>query len=329
MDKPLPACYNGKNSTMNERRGRQVTTLSIDLGGTRIKLAVLREGQILRDDVFAVQSDAPLPRILAVLEEHVKQLLQSAPEPVAQAALAFPGIVARGQILSVNGKYEEAVGFDWHAWCRRCFALPLRIMNDAAAALTGEIRFGAGRGAQSAVIMIIGTGIGAAAALNGEVPEGPHGPLGVLGGHIAIEMKEPRPCICGSTGCVEAWAGTWAIRRQASASPRFYESCLCRAPRVDYRALADGVAQGDALSRELFDTAVRALCMGAVNLVHAFFPDVLILSGGPTHIPALCERITSYVHRHAWTPWGQVEVRIADRPEASVLLGLHAACLPR
>ena len=63
--------------------------------------------------------------------------------------------------------------------------------------------------------------------------------------------------------------------------------------------------------------------MGAVNLIHAYDPEVLILSGGPCHIGELCERIRSYVQRHAWTPWGQVEIRVAADPEASVLWGLH------
>jgi glucokinase len=112
--------------------------------------------------------------------------------------------------------------------------------------------------------------------------------------------------------------------------PRYRESCLTRYERVDYRALAEGMAQNDPGSAELFDVVSGALGMGAVNLIHAYDPEVLILSGGPCHIPALCECIRQYVCQHAWTPWGQVEIRVAENPETSVLWGLHhCAGLPQ
>ena len=62
--------------------------------------------------------------------------------------------------------------------------------------------------------------------------------------------------------------------------------------------------------------------------VDDYDPEVLVLSGGPCHIPELCEEIARYVRGHAWTPWGQVEIRVAQNPEASVLWGLaHMAAM--
>lgn len=146
--------------------------------------------------------------------------------------------------------------------------------------------------------------------------------MGMLGGHMAIEMLYPRRCTCGATGCLEAWAGTWALDEIARQEDGFAESALANARKVDYRALLDGVAQGDAVSLRVFETVATALGMGAVNLIHAYDPEVLLLSGGPCHSEMLMRRIRRYVRENVWTPWGQVDIRVAENPEGSVLLGL-------
>lgn len=87
---------------------------------------------------------------------------------------------------------------------------------------------------------------------------------------------------------------------------------MANARKVDYRALLDGVAQGDAVSLRVFETVATALGMGAVNLIHAYDPEVLLLSGGPCHSEMLMQRIRRYVRENVWTPWGQVDIRVAE-----------------
>ena len=300
-----------------------MNTLAIDLGGSRVKMTVIAEEDMYPAAVFPVDSKAPLADTLRTVAARGMELLRHAGLTPDTAALALPGIVHRGRAVACNGKYADAVTFDWNGWARAAFGTEIYLINDAAAVLYGEMHHGAARDKDAAAMLIIGTGIGTAAAQDRHVLEGSHGTMGMLGGHIAIEMKRPRRCSCGSTGCLEAWAGTWALEELARESAGYQHSLLSRYERVDYRTLAEGVAQGDQLSIELFDSVANALGMGAVNLIHAYDPEVLILSGGPCHIRELCDRIRDYVHQNAWTPWGQVEIRVAEDPEASVLWGLH------
>lgn len=300
-----------------------MNTLAIDLGGSRVKMTVVADGVMLPLDVFPADHKAPLDATLGTVADHGRRMLAQHHLRAGMVSLALPGIVHRGRAVACNGKYTDAVTFDWHLWAHEAFGADIRLINDAAAALYGEMYHGAARGVEAAALLMIGTGIGTAAAQEGRVLEGKHGTMGMLGGHIALEMCRPRTCTCGSVGCLEAWAGTWALQELARESERFPQSVLSRCQMLDYRALSMGVSSGDPLSLELFDTVSTALGMGAVNLIHAYDPEVLLLSGGPCHIPALCNRIEDYVRRHAWTPWGQVAVRTADNPEASVLWGLH------
>ncbi len=300
-----------------------MTTLAIDLGGSRAKMAVVSGEAMGPVAILPVDHKAPLAQTLTAVAEQGRRLLREAGTVPDAVAMALPGIVHRGRAVASNGKYAEASSFPWNDWAKRVFGTGIALINDAAAALYGEMAHGVARGADAVALLMIGTGIGTAAAQQGRVLEGKHGTMGMLGGHIAIDMHLKRVCTCGNIGCLEAWAGTWALDELARTDPAFPQSSLASSPPVDYRALSDGMAQGDALSLRLFDTVTTALGMGAVNLIHAYDPEVLVLSGGPCHMPALCEGIRRYVHQYAWTPWGQVDIRAALNPEASALWGLH------
>ena len=236
-------------------------TLCVDLGGSRVKLALMTAGSHPQPDVFEVDSRAPLAQTLLLVAQHAAAWGQ--PDAVS---IALPCVVCRGTVIACNGKYTDAVGFDWVRWSQKTFGAPVFLMNDAAAALLGEMRCGAAKDTEAAAILMIGTGIGSAAAQDRRILTGRHGTMGMLGGHMAIEMLHPRRCTCGATGCLEAWAGTWALDEIARQEDGFAESALANARKVDYRALLDGVAQGDAVSLRVFETVAMALDERAVRM---------------------------------------------------------------
>ena len=106
-------------------------------------------------------------------------------------SIALPCVLCRGTVIACNGKYTDAVGFEWMRWSQKTFGAPVFLMNDAAAALLGEMRCGAAKDTDAAAILMIGTGIGSAAAQDRRILTGRHGTMGMLGGHMAIEMLHP------------------------------------------------------------------------------------------------------------------------------------------
>ena len=62
------------------------------------------------------------------------------------------------RVLSTNGKYDDATGFDFRKWARECAGLELRMDNDARGALLGEWRYGAGRGVDNVMMVTFGYG---------------------------------------------------------------------------------------------------------------------------------------------------------------------------
>ncbi|MBR6028837.1 MAG: ROK family protein [Clostridia bacterium] len=298
--------------------------LGIDLGGSRIKLAIVDAGCVQELRVFGISHELSMRAVLETVEAQARGM--AGLSRCKGIGFAYPGIVdMRSQrVLCINDKYTDAGEIDLVRWARERFGLELILINDAAAALCGEMTYGAGQGFDSAALLMVGTGIGTAVYAHGRLLMGKRGATGILGGHIAIAHDRPRQCTCGNTGCLEAYAGTWALPGLAREHPGFAQSVLRNAERVDYRALAAGCEAGDAVCLDVFRNACRALCTGAVNLVHAYEPELLILSGGASHIAALQTAIQEHLDQYAWMPWGRVQVRAAENPEASVALGLSS-----
>ncbi len=296
--------------------------LWIDLGGSRAKIAIAEAGRITDMRILPVRSDIPVRPALDLVADAAESMPGTA--ECGAVGLAYPGIVdtVNQRVVCINDKYTDAAGTDFVLWARERFGLELRLMNDAAAALLGEMAYGAGRGYDSAVLLMVGTGVGTAVFSGGRLLTGKHGAMGILGGHIAIAHENARLCTCGSRGCLEAYAGTWALPGLAKEHPDYERSVLRHAERVDYQALAEGCAAGDAVCRDVFRDACRALCAGAANLVRAYDPALMILSGGASRIPALQAALKEHLARCGWT--GPVPVRTAENPEASVVLGLSA-----
>ena len=298
--------------------------LGIDLGGSRVKLAIVDAGCLKELKVFPISRGLPMGAVLDAIEAQAKGMAGIA--HCRGVGFAYPGLVdmQNQRVLCINDKYTDAAETDFSGWAKERLGLELLLINDAAAALCGEMTYGAGRGHDSGALLMVGTGVGTAAWSQGRLLTGKHGAIGILGGHIAIAHERPRKCTCGNVGCLEAYAGTWALQGLSREHPGFEQSMLRKAESIDYRALAAGLEAGDTVCKDVFDGVCRSLCTGAANLVHAYDPEVLVLSGGASRMDGLRTAIQAHLDRYCWTTWGHVRVVAAENPEASVALGLSS-----
>jgi glucokinase len=287
--------------------------LACDLGGTRLKIGVVRDGQVLAQTVMPANSQLGLAPQLPMLKRAWLELLDGLRLTLVDCAgvtVAFPSLVdnATGRILAEYGKFADAMGLDLRAWARADLGLPLAIENDARMALIGEWRAGAGRGCDNLVMMTLGTGLGVCAVVEGRVLRGRHGQAGVLGGHLTVRYGGRR-CTCGNLGCAEAEASTAFLRQLAEAAPEWARSSLRAAATLDYAQVFAHAAAGDACAAALRDHSLLVWGSLAVNLIHAYDPEVVILGGGiMASAGVVLPAVADHVHRHAHTPWGQVRV---------------------
>ena len=187
-------------------------TLCADLGGSCVKLAVVSDGRVVDSEMFF--SSECTANTLATVVEKGRRMMRGAGDAFAGLAVAAPGIVdeENRRVVVCNGKYAGLEDIDLVAWARREFSLDLRIVNDARAALLGELSYGCAKGETDAVMVILGTGVGTSAISEGRVVRGRHFVHGLLGGHLPINFDGDRRCTCGARNCLEAYVGSWALK---------------------------------------------------------------------------------------------------------------------
>ena len=300
--------------------------LSLDMGGTHIGCAAVRDREILASASLDSEKAASLASLLPLIAETLRQLLAEAGASESECggvAIGFPGIVdARtGRILSTLKKYEDAMSLDLAAWSRETFGLKLRMENDARMALLGEQYAGAARDAHDVAMMTLGTGIGGAAMIQGKLLRGAHAQAGCLGGHLPVDFRG-RPCSCGNIGCAEAEAAGWSLPGILRDTPGFAQSALAGEARLDFRALFAAADDGDSVAVEVRDRCLAVWAANAVALIHAYDPELVVMGGGVMRrAEVIVPFIQGHVDKHAWAAWGRPQVRAAALGEKAALLG--------
>ncbi len=290
-------------------------TLGLDLGGSTLKVAWIREGAVIASGVVP---NLGQPTDLDAAAQLADELRPD--DDQILVGIAVPGVVdtARSRLVSAHGKYAHLQGVDLATWSLRRFGVRAVVENDARAALLGELAHGVAAGVRDAVLLVAGTGIGTAAVIDGRLVRGRSGHAGILGGHLTID-RGGEPCNCGNLGCAEVYGGSWSLPAGITMADVFAPA---EAPESSSAARTQG---GGAAADGLAARVLQSWAITAVNLCHAYDPSVVILSGGAVELAgSRVQEIERYLHQHLWSSVPRPTVVVADDPARSVLRGLAA-----
>lgn len=173
-------------------------TVGVDLGGTRLRAARVRDGAI--EERVSVHLDATEPEAVAAQLADVARSLGDGPVGIGVAGMlrGDTGIIANAPNLNWRDvPFADIVG--------RRLSRPVHLENDLSAIAWGEYRFGAGRGARSVACVFVGTGVGGGAVLDGKLYRGANNTSMEIG-HVKIAPPD-RTCGCGKRGCMETYVG--------------------------------------------------------------------------------------------------------------------------
>lgn len=297
--------------------------LCIDLGGSSVRAALMDEGNLLgtltepRSDSFDT----------AGLEEFIlRSLMKFGSHEITGIAVAVPGVMNAGKssLISAHGKYGALLGIDLKNWASSRFELPFGMENDARAALAGELAFGVAVGQRDAVLMVLGTGIGTAAVIDGVQLQGSHGHAAILGGHFTID-RYAASCPCGNVGCAESLGSTWALKSALENDPLFPNSAWAQqslSPGIKELVISAG--NGDELSIKTLSHFVNAWAITLVSLCHAYDPEVIIVTGGVLNSKEIVPQLRTYMDAHLWSSAHRPEILVPAHPQLSVMRGLSA-----
>lgn len=302
-------------------------SIGIDLGGTRIKIGLVADGAVQSKQIIPANAANSLQSNLENLKKEIDLLLN---EPGPKEAsfrgigLAFPGIVdpVNKKILSTNDKYNDAVGMDMEAWVKDNWNVPFFLDNDARMAAVGEWKYGAGQDTDDLVVMTIGTGIGTAAIIEGKLLRGRHYQAGCLGGHFSIRY-DGRLCNCGNIGCVEAYGSSWSLKERLVSSLQHPDNPQTMPEVHDFSGLFDAAKKNNPFALQIRRDYLEVWAAGVINLIHAYDPEIVVLGGGVlNHHADIIPFITERVKRHAWCPWGEVQIRPSRLLSDAGILGV-------
>ncbi|MBD2305431.1 ROK family protein [Chroococcidiopsis sp. FACHB-1243] len=237
--------------------------IGIDLGGSAIKL-----GRFLPDGTCVQSLTVPTPQPAtpaAVLLVMVKAIAQVDPQRQGVAiGVGTPGPAdAAGRIAKVAINLPDWYNVPLADWLEAKTGLPTIVANDANCAGVGEAWLGVGRKFKHFILLTIGTGVGGAIILDGELFIGHRGAAGELG-LITLKPDGP-PCKSGNQGSLEQYVSVTAIRRRTGKEP------------AELGALAEA---GDLAALQFWSEYGKDLGAGLASLVYVLSPEAVAIGGG-------------------------------------------------
>lgn len=265
--------------------------LGIDLGGTSVKaLSVTEEGEVLAKANRAFDATIKMhwaETIRLVVQEF--QLEQR--EPAAGIGVSAPGLAARDgrSIAFMPERLQGLEGLIWSDYLRTRFAIP--VLNDAQAALLGEVWMGAARGLQDVFLLTLGTGVGGAAMVDGRLLRGHIGRAGHLG-HISLDPNGAPDCT-GTPGALENAIGNCTIEERSGG--RFKTT----------HELIEAHGAGEREATRVWLASVKALAAAICSFVNILDPEAGIIGGGIARAgEALFKPLREYLDEMEWQPGG-------------------------
>ncbi|MBQ7676754.1 MAG: ROK family glucokinase, partial [Lachnospiraceae bacterium] len=257
-----------------------------DLGGTTCKLGLFKsDGSLMEKWEIPTDTSNNGANILRDISEALHAKLTEkgiAEDQVEGVGLGIPGPV------NEQGVVNRCVNLGWGVIpIEKDFAnisgFKVKAGNDANVAAMGEAFVGAGKGAESVVMITLGTGVGAGIILDGKIIAGHNGAAGEFG-HIKVVDGETETCGCGKCGCLEQYASATGVVRLAkrALASSDKESALrnLKDDELTAKDVFDEAKAGDELAKEIIHEFAAILGSALAKLCTIVNPEMIVIGGG-------------------------------------------------
>src|SRR5689334_3309193 len=261
-------------------------SLGVDLGGTNIKIVVIdNDGNVL-EYLTSDTSDAE-GSWAQTIKNQLEVIQNQRGASPCHIGLAAPGLAAKDgrSVAYMQGRLQGLQGFVWQDFLE----VPVVVLNDAHAALLGEVWQGAAKGFRNVILLTLGTGVGGAALIDGHLIKGQIGRAGHLG-HTSINSDGALD-IVNTPGSLEQMIGNYNLSERSGG--RFTST----------RKLVEAHLAGDTEATTIWTRSIHHLAAAIASFINAFDPEVVIIGGGIAQAgPALFEPVRENLDRFEWRP---------------------------
>ena len=251
--------------------------IGIDVGGTHIGLGILdSEGKL----VLKTEKDYDRREnnMSNVVVETIKELLNQVLKEqqlgdIESIGIAFPGTVSNGIVVKAENLGIE--NFKIVEELKKEFNMPIYLENDAKCAAIAEKEYGSLKECDDSLFLIIGTGVGGAAFLNGKLLK-PKRYSGFEVGHMVIQ-KNGEKCNCGRNGCFEAYS---SMKRLKEKIKKEFDLNSIDGKLIKQFMLENKDNQE---LNKILNTYIEDLSIGIANLVNILEPEAICIGGSFAH----------------------------------------------
>ena len=264
-------------------------TIGIDLGGTNVKIALLKNVNIIVQKT-SIETDKHKGRskLIAEIIKIIKQLIKD--NKLKKSQIAGIGIGVAGPINFDRGFIHNLTNIKgWKntplkQMLTKKIGIRTFVDNDVNVVTLGELAFGAGRGFKDILCLTLGTGVGGGIVLNGHLYRGPNFTAGEIG-HIPISITGPK-CNCGGTACIERYVGNKFIIQRAKELVKNNKKSLIfkyannQISKITPKIISQAASDKDKTALLIWREVGNYLGIALSGLVNTLNPELIIIGGG-------------------------------------------------
>ena len=265
-------------------------SIGIDLGVTRIKAVVIVADGIVLSENCQPTNDGDDKVWKNAVTRAVKELQTIVKTDKLTIGLSAPGLPDDSNtcIACMPGRMQGLEHFNWTDFLLQ----PTYVLNDAVAAMMGEIKFGAARNKKNVVMLTLGTGVGGAILIDGKPYQGAMNKAGHIG-HMVI--NDEGDCdVTGMPGSLEECIGNCTIEKRS------------KGKFTSTQELLEAYNRGDVFAKEVWMKSVRQLGIGLASLANILSPEVIVVGGGIAQADDdLFLPLNEFMKKFEWQPNGK------------------------
>lgn len=259
--------------------------VGIDLGGTFIKGGIINNnGEIILHDKVPTECDKGSDKVVENIANLTKELIEKSKidkSDVVGIGMGVPGMIDSKDGIVIFAGNLNLKNFPIAEKLKKLTDLDVKIANDANVATLGEVKFGAAKNHENAIMLTLGTGVGGGIVADGRLIEG-YKSAGAELGHIVI-VANGEQCSCGRKGCLEAYSSATALIRDTKRAMEEHKDSkmweVGSLEQVSGKTVFD-YKDVDSYAKEVIDNYLFHLALGITNFANIFRPEIILLGGG-------------------------------------------------
>ncbi len=283
-EKQAGAYEGGRRPTLLAIRPDGVHVVGVNMAIDQIRVVIVNfQAELKAAQTISLDKDYYSPEeIVEMMAQAIQACIWDA--NFSKDQIAGVGVGIPGPVDSKRGVVKFLPNYGWEEislqeMLQQRINHPVFIDNSSNNLAIAEHWYGSGKGMDNFIVVTLENGVGAGMVVNGQLVRGNSGIASEFG-HMCAEIDGPR-CRCGRNGCIEAFAGNYALLRDARnlIGSGCWHSSDKSAKEIVFEDVLAELEHGNAALENVYRKAGTILGVGIYNLMTLLNPQLVIITG--------------------------------------------------